>query len=201
MGTLGDALREAGLTPNQLNKAYPEDELIEKFLSLIRELGRFPVVGELKMKSRADEHFPTHNVFARLGSKQQLASKILSYCDRHVGYDDVAALCGPIASKPVTAVDEAPDETTIGYVYLMKSGAYYKLGRSNAAGRREYELSIQMPEKLVTVTRFALMILSESKLTGTSDLNEAKERGMVQSVRCRRKSVQAAKVYVGRSVA
>jgi len=33
----------------------------------------------------------------------------------------------------------------------MKSGQYYKLGRSNAAGRREYELSIQMPEKLVTV--------------------------------------------------
>ena len=33
----------------------------------------------------------------------------------------------------------------------MKSGRYYKLGRSNAAGRREYELSIQMPEKLSTV--------------------------------------------------
>ena len=33
----------------------------------------------------------------------------------------------------------------------MKSGKFYKLGRSNAAGRREYELSIQLPEKLKTV--------------------------------------------------
>ena len=33
----------------------------------------------------------------------------------------------------------------------MKSGRFYKIGRSNAAGRREYELAIQMPEKLNTV--------------------------------------------------
>ena len=33
----------------------------------------------------------------------------------------------------------------------MKSGRYYKIGRSNAAGRREYELAIQLPEKLKTI--------------------------------------------------
>jgi hypothetical protein len=33
----------------------------------------------------------------------------------------------------------------------MKSGKFYKLGRSNAAGRREYKLGIQLPEKLKTV--------------------------------------------------
>jgi hypothetical protein len=33
----------------------------------------------------------------------------------------------------------------------MKSGKFYKIGHSNAAGRREYELAIQMPEKLSTV--------------------------------------------------
>lgn len=147
----GDALREAGFEPNQFNKAYGEDSLIENFISVIRELGRFPVRGELMMKSRADERFPSHNVFARLGSKQQLATKIMSYCERHAGYEDVATLCAPIASKSASPVDASPDQTTIGFVYLMKSGAYYKLGRSNAAGRREYELSIQMPEKLTTI--------------------------------------------------
>ncbi len=147
----GDALREAGFAPNQFNKAYADDDLIANFISLIRELGRFPVRGELKMKSRSDEHFPSHNVFARLGSKHQPAAKIVSYCERRAGYEDVEALCRPIASKTASPVDAAPDDPTIGFVYLMKSGAYYKLGRSNAAGRREYELSIQMPEKLVTV--------------------------------------------------
>jgi hypothetical protein len=32
-------------------------------------------------------------------------------------------------------------------VYLLRSGRYYKIGRSNAAGRRERELQIQLPEK------------------------------------------------------
>ncbi len=38
-----------------------------------------------------------------------------------------------------------------GYVYLMKSGKFYKRGRSNAAGRSQYELGIQLPEKLKTM--------------------------------------------------
>jgi hypothetical protein len=146
----GDALREAGFQPNQFNKAYPEDGLIEKFIYLIRELGRFPVSGELKMKARTDEGFPSHSVFKRLGSKQQLAKKILSYCETHAGYEDITALCAPIVSEDISPSDDV-SEVTIGFVYLMKSGVYYKVGRSNSAGRREYELSIQMPDKLNTV--------------------------------------------------
>jgi hypothetical protein len=36
-------------------------------------------------------------------------------------------------------------------VYLLKAGRYYKIGRTNAVGRREYELAIQLPEKASTV--------------------------------------------------
>ena len=57
--------------------------------------GDFQVRGELKIKAHTDKQFPTHNVFARLGSKQQLAKKILSYCTERTGYDDMAGLCAP----------------------------------------------------------------------------------------------------------
>jgi hypothetical protein len=33
----------------------------------------------------------------------------------------------------------------------MKSGKHYKIGRTNALGRREYELAIQLPERASTV--------------------------------------------------
>ncbi len=36
----GDALREAGFEPNQMQAAYSGDVLIEKFISLIRDLRR-----------------------------------------------------------------------------------------------------------------------------------------------------------------
>jgi hypothetical protein len=51
----GDARREAGFKPNQLQSAYSEYVLIEKFISLARELGHFPVATEVKMKARSDD--------------------------------------------------------------------------------------------------------------------------------------------------
>jgi hypothetical protein len=35
-----------------------------------------------------------------------------------------------------------------GVGYLMRSGEFYKIGRSNAAGRRKYEIAIQLPGPL-----------------------------------------------------
>lgn len=149
----GDAVREAGFEPHQLQTAYNEDVLIEKFIGLVRELGRFPVATEVKMKARCDDNFPWHNTFARFGNKQQLATQILNYCKGRDGYDDIILLCMPIASptRHECVNDGSEPEQVIGFVYLMKSGRHYKIGRSNAAGRREYELAIQLPERLTTV--------------------------------------------------
>jgi hypothetical protein len=47
--------------------------------------------------------------------------------------------------------DVANDESAFGYVYLIKSGKHHKIGHSNSAGRREYELAIQLPERATTV--------------------------------------------------
>ena len=147
-----DAVIEAGLEPNQKTSAYEEELLIEKFISLMRELARFPVVAEIRMKVRRDPAFPNDKTFGRFGTKPEFAAKILDYCRTRSGYDDVAELCAAVASRPSSNGEDADeDQTTIGYVYLMKSGKFYKLGRSNAAGRREYELGIQLPEKLKTV--------------------------------------------------
>jgi hypothetical protein len=94
----GDAVREAGFQPHQLQTAYSEAVLIEKFISLTRELGRFPVATEIKIKARSDDSFPWHNTFARFGSKRQFAAKILDYCKGRSGYDDIITLCAPIAA-------------------------------------------------------------------------------------------------------
>ena len=36
-------------------------------------------------------------------------------------------------------------------MYLLKSGRHYKIGKTNAVGRRARELAIQLPEKANTV--------------------------------------------------
>jgi hypothetical protein len=39
----GGAIREAGFEPNEFQSAYDTTALLEKFISLMRELGKFPV--------------------------------------------------------------------------------------------------------------------------------------------------------------
>src|SRR5258707_8152609 len=85
-----DAVRETGLEPNQKTSSYDEDSLIEKYISLMRELGRFPIVAEIRMKVRSDASFPNDKTFGRFGSKPAFAAKILDYCRTRVGYDDVS---------------------------------------------------------------------------------------------------------------
>ncbi|MGP0071268.1 MAG: GIY-YIG nuclease family protein [Bryobacteraceae bacterium] len=42
-------------------------------------------------------------------------------------------------------------EQNFGFVYLMKSGRYYKIGRTSHVGGRERDLAIQLPDRLHTV--------------------------------------------------
>jgi hypothetical protein len=147
-----DVVREAGLEPNQKQSAFSESFLIEKFIALMRELGRFPVVAELRMKKRSDASFPNSKVYERFGSKAQLAAKIQDHCKGHRGYEDVVMLCSVVANQRVSDVEnDVESGENFGFVYLMKSGRFYKIGRSNAAGRREYEIGIQLPEPLQTL--------------------------------------------------
>lgn len=153
----GDAVIEAGYEPNTVQQPYGEDWLIEKLILLIRELGQFPTVGERRLKARSDSTFPSSNTFQKLGNKAGATQRVLDYCRGRSGYDDIIEICQAAAAAEsrddeATTVGEAKgkDESEFGFVYLMRSGRYYKIGRSNSAGRREYELSIQLPEKVTT---------------------------------------------------
>jgi Meiotically up-regulated gene 113 len=147
-----DALKEAGYTPNTKQGSYDEDWLVEQLISLIREIRRFPVFGELRLKARKDKGFPSHTTFTRLGNKAETARKILDYCRQRSGYDDVIDICQSITYvEPKADEVEETEDSDLGYVYLIKSGRFYKIGRSNSIGRREYELSIQLPEKVTVV--------------------------------------------------
>lgn len=148
-----DAVREAGYEPNRKQQPFDEGWLLEKLAGLVRELGHYPVAAELRMKAREDASFPSHNVFSRFGRKAEVASALLTWCEENSGWNDVEAICAPLAEAAQD--DDQPTsnepEPKYGYVYLLKSGKHYKIGRSNSPGRREYELSIQLPEKVKTV--------------------------------------------------
>jgi len=88
-----EALREAGFSPNQLTSPYGEVELLDRYISLVRKLGRVPGKGDMRLEARVDSTFPHDKTFARLGSKARLLARVIEYCQSRDGYEDVIASC------------------------------------------------------------------------------------------------------------
>lgn len=109
--------------------------------------------AELKLKARQDPEFPSHNTFAKFGGKAQLAARLVAFCEECEGYEDVVAICAPLSlsSAPEEISNATERLEAFGSVYLLKSGRYCKIGRTNSVGRRERELAIQLPEQAAVI--------------------------------------------------
>ena len=141
----GDALQEAGFAPNKLAIALSTDLIIEKYIELIRDLGRLPLDGEVRRKGKQDSSFPSHGVFARMGGKRNFVAKILEYCKTHQGFNDVSTICenAPQHGKLKEESSRAPIQ---GYVYMMRSGRRYKIGHTTSPARRHREVRLDLPD-------------------------------------------------------
>ena len=147
-----DAVAEAGLAPNQLATRLDESSILAKVAALTRRLGRIPTQPELRLERRSDSSFPSHGAIDRLGGKSQLIAQLRAFCAKEDGYSDVLAILPQEVAEP--SREPAANKTTDaedGDVYLLQSGRHYKLGRTNAFGRREREIALQLPEKAKTI--------------------------------------------------
>lgn len=148
----GDAQREAGFEPNTLNTGFTDEFLIEKYTALIKELGKIPVMGDLRVKHHNDKGFPDGKVFYRFGTKSQLMNKILEHAEKE-GYQDIVILCSSEIEKlnQGNSSETSHDTIETGFVYLARSGRFYKIGRTNSVGRRHHEITILLPENLTII--------------------------------------------------
>lgn len=152
-----EAVKEAGYTPQEMQAAFSDEYVLGQYANAFREYGRPPTVAELKLKARNDLGFPSHNTFVRYGSKQHLINKLHAFCLERVPFQDVEKLC----SSYVKDIQEETLEANIslhgqeGHVYLIRSGRFFKIGRTNSLARREKELAIQLPEPAETIHSIA----------------------------------------------
>lgn len=140
---------EAGHTPNLPRQKIPDEIVLDRFVQLALERGELPREADLMVKRKEDPTFPNKECFRRWGDRTELLSKVADYCR---GRDDCGAVLKLLDVGSSAGLEHRLDSFRIkGFVYLLRSGKYYKLGRSNAVGRRLRELAIQLPEKPNTV--------------------------------------------------
>lgn len=147
-----EAQVEAGFEPTQMQGAYDDDFLLEIVVSAAQSLGRFPTYRDLEVYRRRDPSRPSKTAFLRLGSKDELTGKVISFCQTRGGLKDVIELCEALPRAPrETRADAGTATSAVGVVYLMKSGKYYKVGMTRDLVRRGTEIRLQLPERLTLI--------------------------------------------------
>jgi|WetSurMetagenome_2_1015567.scaffolds.fasta_scaffold01252_12 hypothetical protein len=145
-----DAIADAGCQPNEFITAYDSDILITKYIELIRELGHFPVEGELRLKKINDNKFPSDKAFYQLGSKRERAQRIIDYCSGKKEYIDIIPYCSEIAGSIKNYDFAKTSAVKSGFVYIIRHGKRneYKIGKTFNPIRREGEIRLELPEKV-----------------------------------------------------
>jgi hypothetical protein len=150
-----DAVKEAGLQPNQKTTRINDEQLLFNVAQLTQKLGHFPVARELRLHAHQNKGFPADNTIARLGPRYELMAKVRAFCANRSKLADVLSICDQELARNLPQNGDSKitsaSEASFGCVYLIKAGRFYKIGRSNDAGRRGRELAIQLPEKAIRV--------------------------------------------------
>jgi hypothetical protein len=142
---LSAAQREAGVVPNTKNEPRSEEDALAHLVRFIRELNAIPTSRDRVVKRNQDPTFPSERVWKRLGPNSRLLARLVRYAETHPGHEDVLALCADRRPSEEPTTSKIP-AVAFGSVYLLKGpGSRYKIGRTNAFGRRRRELAIQLP--------------------------------------------------------
>ncbi|MGD9829493.1 MAG: GIY-YIG nuclease family protein [Hyphomicrobiaceae bacterium] len=154
----GDALTAAGLEPNAFNSAMDAEDVVAAYIALVEELGRIPTQGDIRLRRRGDPSFPSHSTFSkRLGSKSERLGKALEHARVNNAKETTIQLIEEAIEEAAeriessTSASSPEEEAATGYVYLMKSGRYFKIGKTNSLDRRQYEIGLQLPEGITPI--------------------------------------------------
>lgn len=142
-----DALAEAGLSANVLQKRLDSDALLEGLAVHTRKIGRYPSNLDLRLAKRQGEDVANEKVYStHFGNSVGARDALREFCKARVEFSDVINLI------PVDEVQpENPQEIKSGHVYLMKSGDYFKIGRTDNLERRFREVSTAMPQSMSVI--------------------------------------------------
>ena len=141
-----DALSEAGFAPNQLSIKSDIDNMMRGLVIACRHYKHIPTGSEMEILRRSNPSVPHPNVIrSNLGGRSEVIESLLNYTSKSDDLSDIAEMLSKISNKTLSDADTG--KKIDGYVYLIKSGNFYKIGRSDNAERRFKQISIALPEK------------------------------------------------------
>ncbi len=139
-----EAIRDAGLVSNRMPVRTEDDVLLAKLAAASRHLGKFPTAVELRMYKRAGGDVPTSRTLRdRFGTWADVRRRLAQWAAAWPERADIGPLLGS-APLPIKALARRE-----GFVYLLRSAGFCKIGRSTDFERRLKEIRVTLPEATV----------------------------------------------------
>lgn len=144
-----DLIRDAGLEPNTMQARSDENSLLAQLYEMVGMLSHFPTQPELSLLCRTRPDYPSKNTFRNvLGPKNQMIQRLKDWATERHPEDPIIDL---LIVSEVNAISASPEAMKNGWVYLLRSGSFVKIGRSDQVEMRVKEITIAMPEKVEMV--------------------------------------------------
>nr|CRY94172.1 hypothetical protein [uncultured prokaryote] len=146
----GDALEEAGLNRNALNASKDKDHVLDDYEAACLNFGRPPTYAELRLFGRQRPDFMGVNTYKNhFGSKDGVIAALRKRAT--LRGDDALLAILPTLDAPSPTDSASPLGLSEGIVYLLQSGNYFKIGRSDELEKRVKQISIALPDKVELV--------------------------------------------------
>jgi hypothetical protein len=143
----GDALIEAGFQPNQWTERLDSDAVLTGIIAACRHYGRVPTRDEIAIFRKTEPSIPSEQAIkSHFGRRADLLVALAKRAADQDAYADIKAML-PENPQPSPEPQIASSKVREGFVYLIKSGDFYKVGRSDDLERRVKEIRIALPDK------------------------------------------------------
>jgi len=138
----GDAIREAGFQPQELKQKTKPEFVFLKLVEACRLYKKFPTQTELQLMKQSRPDFPWYTTLTNnFANKAKMQSDFYDWVSERAEFDDVLAML-PEKVNQITKTSAANE----GYVYLIKSGAFYKIGRGDELEKRIKQIRTALPD-------------------------------------------------------
>ena len=143
-----DLLKELGLKTKEFGVVRtPPSRIAEAVAEIIEREGRWPTEDELRRERRRDDSFPSLKVISPLRRSGELAKLIVTLGATNLKFAKASVIAKQHGASKGDAINVGPNEKVKGYVYLLRSGRRYKVGKSNDPSRRYREVRLELPDE------------------------------------------------------
>jgi hypothetical protein len=119
-----------------MRKPYSDQQLFEPLANLTRTTGRFPTQNEREVERHRNGEFPSSEAYRRRAQGESLQGAFLKWCQDNAVYQDLQDLLLTDGAPSVRS-GSTKSPAVKGYVYMIRSGRRYKIGRETTAGARQ----------------------------------------------------------------